>query len=1123
MSEKGDIITREDEKFLALYNEISEQAKGLLSELRRDWLAELSESLTFEDGTELAVNKFGTFIRIKSIFYSDQLEQEQVVHDLMTAMQSWVKEEAGCRNEISFVVHGTSLAVELYVGVKDAAHHRSSLEAAFSGVIFGDETPLAPLVTNLRRGGVITGVPAVFDNEQEPLYALDRLLRGMRGKTFTLLVSGTSMSELEINQRLERVRRLIGENHDRIKNNIQKQYGESVARTAGTSVTGFAALAEISKWGMLAGIIGPLSSLANVGARYEAKYDPILRAATKLPGKAGAVVSDLRNRAMRGDIWHPDTSSVTKGGAIGINRSTTRTRSQTYSNSLERLNRFAEAYEEALKEEEERLERAQAEGAWQSVTFLLAKDDDTFRFAASMFKTALTERFDAHEPFRIVPLANRSDNWSGVVSSIPQTLEGEKIGTVLTSSEFASLMCLPAESHPGVDIRSTRRYSVNPETLYDDPDIVIGALCDREVALANKFGITTSDLRAHTLVTGLTGMGKSTTIREILSQADVPFLVLEPAKSEYRNLQIGGQPIRVYTAGDEAVVPFRINPFEISPGDTVHSHIDALGAILNSAFPMEGPMAAIVEQGLVRAYENAGWDIASGAPPASGAIPTMDSFYNDLAAVIDEQNLSGDYGSNIRGALLTRINSLRIGPRGRLFNSETPFNVAELLSRPTVIEMRKVGNDESKAFLTGILMLRIYKYFESLGESENLRNLLVLEEAHRVFKRESGKNNSLVGNNTAQHAVEIFENILSEVRAYGLGIVIADQLPLRLSEGAIKNTNLKIAHRLGAREDAEEIGGSMGLDPEHSSFLNRLKVGEALVHCSSLSEPVHVHVSKRLDSVGQEVSDKKLGAVERPNATDRRPAHFDRRRNEIERAAPRELERLADRYFTSILVVAGDGKEERWNYIWEECISGELPQIAERANITLPRGEMGAHLLHGAVYALLKSKKYLSEYAPETREEVLNLWNRALPLAGIVPDSKCVKKVRECLLQSEELRSRTVFPAWLDDPFAAELQHRGFYPEAKQAAAAIRKKGTRWNAIDAAFRQDDLSGAIDTIVKETGSFFVPRYDLRGDTLVSFEEAVCIVILDCLKVHGRSKPETLSAISKILQTLCGKES
>ncbi len=1088
MAEKTDIITREDEKFLALYRETNEQAQSALSQLRRDWLSEIPGSSTFEDGTELSVNKTGRFIRIRSLFYSNRIEHAQVIHELMTAMQSWVKEEAGCRNGISFVVRGTSLAVELYAGVEDAAHHRPSLEAAFPGVLFGDETPLAPLVKNMTRGGIVTGVPAFSDNEQEPLYSLDRLLRGMRGKTFTLLVSGASLSEAEINNRLDEIRRLVGENHDRIKNNIQKQYGESVANTLGTSLTGFGALAQLPKWGLLAGIVRPAASAIN----------------------------------FMGGAWNPATAALTGGGAVGVNYSTTRTRSQTYSNSLERLNRFAEAYEEALKEEEERWKRALSEGAWKSVAFLLAEDDDTFRFAASMFKTALTERFDAHEPFRIVPLANRSDDWSGVVSSIPQTLEGEAIGTILTSSEFASLMCLPAESHPGVDIRSTRRYSVNPETLYDKPDIVLGALCDREVAIANEVGITTADLRAHTLVTGLTGMGKSTTIREILSQAGVPFLVLEPAKSEYRNLQIDGEPIRVYTAGDELVVPLRINPFELSPGDTVHSHIDALGAILNSAFPMEGPMAALVEQGLVRAYENAGWDIASGAPPASGAVPTMDSFYNDLAAVIDEQKLSGDYGSNIRGALLTRINSLRIGPRGRLFNSETPFDVAELLSRPTVIEMRKVGNDESKAFLTGILMLRIYKYFESEGESENLRNLLVVEEAHRVFKRESVKNNSLVGNNTAQHAVEIFENILSEVRAYGLGIVIADQLPLRLSEGAIKNTNLKIAHRLGAREDAEEIGGSLGLDPEQSAFLNRLKVGEALVHCSSLSEPVHVRIRKRLNSAGQGVSDAKLSALERPNATDRRPSHFDQVRNIIEQKAPRELERLADRYLSSVLVVAGTGKEERWTHIWEECLSGELPQIAERVNITLARGEMGAHLLHGAVYALLKSRKYLSEYAPRTRDDILRLWNRSLPTGGFAPDSQCVKEVRNKLLKSDELRMRVVMPTWYDRPLEAVV---GFYSEAKQTAAAILATETDREAITAAFQRDDLPAAIDSIVKATDAFFVPRLDLRGDTLISFEKAVCIVVLDCLKgkVPGCSKLETLGAISAILQALCGKES
>ena len=131
MAEKEDLITRKDKDFLAFYKESNEQARKALSKLRRNWLSELPGSSTFEDGTELAVNKSGSFIRIKSIFYSDQLEHGQVVHDLMTAMQSWVKEEAGCRNGISFVVHGTPLSVELYAGVEDAVRWKQHFPAFF--------------------------------------------------------------------------------------------------------------------------------------------------------------------------------------------------------------------------------------------------------------------------------------------------------------------------------------------------------------------------------------------------------------------------------------------------------------------------------------------------------------------------------------------------------------------------------------------------------------------------------------------------------------------------------------------------------------------------------------------------------------------------------------------------------------------------------------------------------------------------------------------------------------------------------------------------------------------------------------------------------------------------------
>ena len=137
----------------------------------------------------------------------------------------------------------------------------------------------------------------------------------------------------------------------------------------------------------------------------------------------------------------------------------------------------------------------------------------------------------------------------------------------------------------------------------------------------------------------------------------------------------------------------------------------------------------------------------------------------------------------------------------------------------------------------------------------------------------------------------------------------------------------------------------------------------------------------------------------------------------------------------------------------------------------------------------------------------------------MVPDTGCVKEVRKCLLKSEELRKRVVMPTWLDDCSEAV---KGFYPEAKQTVAAILAIENSRGEITTAFQQDDFSAAIRAIIKGTTAFLSPRVNLKGDTLVSFAEAGCIAVLDSLKVPGRSKPELLGEMRKMIQSLCGKE-
>ena len=119
--------------------------------------------------------------------------------------------------------------------------------------------------------------------------------------------------------------------------------------------------------------------------------------------------------------------------------------------------------------------------------------------------------------------------------------------------------------------------------------------------------------------------------------------------------------------------------------------------------------------------------------------------------------------------------------------------------------------------------------------------MLVIEEAHRLL---ANVDPSSAGDNTARaQAVESFSNLLAEIRAYGQGIVVVDQVPTKLAPDVIKNTNLKIAHRIVDEADRKVLAGSMSMSASQMAALASLARGEAAVFGDGDDAPVLVHIT----------------------------------------------------------------------------------------------------------------------------------------------------------------------------------------------------------------------------------------------------------------------------------------
>lgn len=384
--------------------------------------------------------------------------------------------------------------------------------------------------------------------------------------------------------------------------------------------------------------------------------------------------------------------------------------------------------------------------------------------------------------------------------------------------------------------------------------------------------IPLSDLTKHALITGFTGSGKTRTLVHLLDQVHrkgVPVLIIESAKREYRGLlglaqwregvelPSGRKQLAawVFTVGNELCAPIRLNPFELLPGVRLEVHLQNLQTCFEGALPPIGPLVSLIYEALFNIYERSGWRMGDCGPEVGErmpfAMPAMLDFYNEMDRLVDERGYQGEVLSNVRAAVLGRIKPLTMGSRGLIFQAlSTPVGeprrrclTAELFTRSCLIELNDLNIDD-KALLT-LFLLSFLREWRELhpGKIHELSHLTVVEEAHNILENvrsEGGGQDA--GADTRYRTVQAFSNMLSEVRALGEGLVIADQSPEKLAPDAMRNTNLQIAHQLRDSRDREAIARAMIMDDEQRDFLGKLAPGHAALFMTGLEKATFIRV-----------------------------------------------------------------------------------------------------------------------------------------------------------------------------------------------------------------------------------------------------------------------------------------
>ncbi|HXL94786.1 MAG TPA: ATP-binding protein [Streptosporangiaceae bacterium] len=426
----------------------------------------------------------------------------------------------------------------------------------------------------------------------------------------------------------------------------------------------------------------------------------------------------------------------------------------------------------------------------------------------------------------------------------------------------AALARTPAREVPGLRLVLRPEFDITPETSRIPSGngasraVTAGTVLDWNRVPAGSLTLPLASLNRHVFVCGATGSGKSQTIRGLLESATgsgIPWLVVEPAKAEY-HLMAARLPdtemIRI-RPGELDVPPSGLNPLEPAPGPEgsrfpLQVHADLVRALFLAAFQADEPFPQVLAAALTRCYEQAGWDLVTGQAAAAGTqpgYPTLKDLQACALQVVQDIGYGREVADNVRGFVTVRIASLRLGTSGRFLDGGHRLDFAALLDRNVVFEIEDAGDDHDKAFLMGTVLIRLTEQLRLRHRHEppgpvRLRHLTVIEEAHRLLRQPPPG----TGNGPAAQAVEMFADLLAEVRAYGEGLIIAEQIPAKLIPDVIKNTAVKIVHRLPAQDDRDAVGATMNLTPAQSSYLVTLTPGEAAVHADGMDYPLLVRM-----------------------------------------------------------------------------------------------------------------------------------------------------------------------------------------------------------------------------------------------------------------------------------------
>lgn len=863
---------------VSLDNATSIITKNYLDRLENYNLIKLSE-----EDRDIDVSSCGKFFKLSKLVVN---KEENFLDKLTTIVNVVFAIECS----LATIIRSNGYNIDYYFGIISKNYRKETINdvkrraadvAAFRGALTGNligsdiQEVSANEVQQFKKEvfddpshcySAVSGIVALRDNEEKRVESyvqgIENLVDSLKGQKYTILMFADPVSTSEI--------QIIKRGYEILHTQLSTFLRSTVTLNESDSVSLAKARAEGVTEGISKGISMTQSKTHSkgkyIGANASVGVSLGITASVGISSGTNSGIADTTGKT------HTTTEISQKNKQVTDTVQSGKTSGKSLQLNYE--NRSIKSLLDRIDVHLDRLDECESFGAFDCATYVIADSRETSFAVASNYNALMRGKGSSVQ-------ASHINTWyrpdeTAIISQYLGSFvhprfyadkEGKVIVTpasLVSGNEIAIQVGLPKKSITGVTVVPMAAFGRNVASS-GEKKLVLGNLYhmghdEGSQSYPQKVEIDVESLNMHTFITGSTGAGKSTVIYSLLDklmntpvknheQENIKFMVIEPAKGEYKDRFGYYDDVKVYGTNYKKTPLLRINPFSFPEDVHVLEHIDRLIEIFNVCWPMYAAMPAVLKDSIERAYIVSGWklDVSECKYHDSNDNPLYPNFtdvLNQVNVVMNESQYSSDTKGDYKGALSTRLKSLTNGLYGQIFTSDE-IPAKDLFDENVIIDLSRTGSSETKSLIMGLLIMKLQEYRMASATVGNqpLKHITVLEEAHNILKRTSTEQSNDTSNVLGK-SVEMLANSIAEMRTYGEGFVIADQAPGLMDMSVIRNTNTKIILRLPDISDRELVGGAAGLNDEQIVELSRLKIFVAAVYQNNWLEPVLCNIDR---------------------------------------------------------------------------------------------------------------------------------------------------------------------------------------------------------------------------------------------------------------------------------------